>query len=126
MNKALQSIQQKINMIQTGMLRFKRKDNQVSLQVKAASAGETSFDCITEEEVKGLHNKEVSLVQKHKDDYIYITGKVKTVVKNKKTIISISILKACWFVKESEGTLTWLEEKQVYEKDPATTLRMAS
>lgn len=126
MNKALQTIQQKINMIQTGLLRFKHKDNRMSLHVKAASDGDYSFDCVTEEEVKGLHNKEVRLVQKHKDDYIYITGKVQTVVKNHNTVISISILKACWFVRESEGTLTWLEEKQVYEKDPVAALRMAS
>lgn len=125
MNKALQTIQQKINMIQSGLLRYKQNDDQVTLQVKAASANDYSFDCITDEDVKGLHNKEVSLVQKHKDDYLYITGKVNTVVKNKKTVISISILKACWFVRESEGTLTWLEEKHMYEKE-SVTLRMAS
>ena len=126
MNKALQIIQQKINAIQSGLLRFTHKDSHVSLQVKAATAGEFSFDCTTEEDVKGLHHKEVRLVQKHEDDYIYITGKVETVVKNSKTTISVLILKACWFVRESEGTLTWLKEKQVYEIESSVALRMAS
>lgn len=126
MSNALQIIQKKINAIQTGLLRFRSKDNQVSLQVKAAAGGDHCFDCITEEEVKGLHNKQVRLVQKHKDDYIYITGKVESVVRKNKTVISIMILKACWFVRASEGSMTWLEEKQVYEKQSGNTLRMAS
>jgi hypothetical protein len=126
MSNALEIIQQKINAIQTGLLRFRSKDNQFSLQVKAAAGADFCFDCITEEEVKGLHNKQVRLVQKYKDDYIYITGKVESVVRKHKTIISIMILKACWFVRESEGAMTWLEEKQVYERQPGTSLRMAS
>ncbi|MET0466322.1 MAG: hypothetical protein ABW007_24405 [Chitinophagaceae bacterium] len=126
MNNALQIIQQKINTIQTGLLKFRLKDSPVSLQVKAASGADHFFDCVTDDEVKGLQNKQVRLVQKYKDDYIYITGKVESVVKKNKTIISIIILKACWFVRASEGTLTWLEEKQVYERQPGTTLRLAS
>jgi len=125
MNKSLQIIQHKINAIQTGMLRFKEKDDQVSLQVKATAGSEYCFECITEEDVRGLRNKQVRLVQKHKDDYIYVTGKVDTVIKNKKTIISIVILKACWFVRRCEGATTWLQEQQVYEKNPVS-LRMAS
>ena len=126
MNNALQIIQKKINAIQIGLLKFRSKENNVSLQVKAAAGNDCFFDCVTEEEVKGLHNKQVTLVQKHKDDYIYITGKVESVVKKNKTVISIVILKACWFVRASEGSLTWLEEKQVYERQPGVALRMAS
>ncbi|RYG43002.1 MAG: hypothetical protein EOO01_22060 [Chitinophagaceae bacterium] len=126
MNKALQIIQQKINTIQSGLLRFTQKDDRVSLQVKASAGGDCSFDCVTEEEVRGLQDKEVKLVQRYKDDYIYITGKVEAVVKNKKTVISILILKACWFVRESEGSMTWLKEKQVYELEANRSLRMAS
>ncbi|PZR22935.1 MAG: hypothetical protein DI535_25200 [Citrobacter freundii] len=127
MSNALQIIQKKINAIQLGLLRFRSKDSNVSLQVKAtAGSGDYCFECITEDEVKGLHNKQVRLVQKYKDDYIYITGKVESVIRNKKTVISIAILKACWFVRASEGSMTWLEEKQVFEKRPDSSLRMAS
>ncbi|MCG2617166.1 hypothetical protein LZZ85_22915 [Terrimonas sp. NA20] len=126
MSNALKIIQQKINAIQSGLLKFRVKDSPVSLQVKAASGTDHCFDCVTEDEVKGLQNKQVRLVQKYKDDYIYITGKVESVVKKNKTIISIIILKACWFVRASEGSLTWLEEKQVYERQPGTALKMAS
>lgn len=126
MNNSLQIIQRKINSIQAGLLRFRQRDLQITLQVKAVAGDDLYFDCVTEENVKGLSNRLVRLVQKYKDDYIYITGKVESVVKRKKTIISIRILKACWFVRASEGSMTWLEEKQIFEVESGNALKMAS
>ncbi|MEI9946975.1 MAG: hypothetical protein WDN26_22485 [Chitinophagaceae bacterium] len=118
MNKSLHYIQQKSEAIQDGLLRFRDKQGDLSLLVKTSSNEEdSSLNCILTDpaECKKLMNRKVNLVQKRNDDYLYISGKVSAEVTKGSKILSIHILKACWFERKSKGGVSWLSEKYIYE-----------
>lgn len=120
-NKLLH-IQQKIDAIQYGLLRLRDQENNSTWQVKTTTNDDNSLNCIISEDIprKKLVNKNVNLIQKHHDDYLYITGTVDEEVHNKSKILSIRILKACWFVRKTNKVgVSWLQEKYVYENYPA-------
>ncbi len=119
MSKDLQKIRKKIQNIQFGILRCRQKDNQQSWQVKATSDDDNVLHCLVESEepYADILNKNVNLVQKHHDDYLYITGKVDAEVHDNVKILSIRILKACWFVRRQRGSVTWLQEKYMYQHE---------
>lgn len=121
----LQNIQEKINLIQFALLRFRLKDKLVTLHVKAVANGDDSLNCVLTEDdaLQRLVNKRVRVVQKYKDDYIYISGRVSAEVKNNRRILSIVINRACWFERRSKGSVTWLHEKYIYDRVP---LQLAS
>lgn len=127
MNKSLQCIQQKSGDIQSGLLRFRDKHGQLTLQVKATPNEDASFNCVVTEhsENKRWVNRHVNLVQKRQDDYLYISGKVYGEVTKGSPILSVRIFRACWFVRESRGNLSWLTEKYIYEI-PEKELRAAT
>ena len=77
-------------------------------------------------DLKKLLNKRVSLIQKSENDYLYIAGKVQEKEGPNKRTIFIHILKACWFVRRSKGTLSWLQEKHIYDIMPQDNLELAS
>ncbi len=126
MKKKLDQIQNKINDIQVGLLRFRDKDEQVTLQVKAKS-DEDSVNCFItgNGDLNKLTNRSVNLVQKCENDYLYISGQLEEKAVDKK-MLSFKIIRACWFVRKSKGTLSWLQEKYIYDILPDEQLELAS
>jgi hypothetical protein len=130
MNKKLLEIQQKIGSIQNGLLRIRDGKNEkvTTLQVKTTANEDDSLNClVTGESMKHkLLNKEVNIIQKSHNDYLYITGQVEEEVTTKGKILSIRILKACWFVRKRKGSVSWLQEKYLYENYAPQELGLAS
>ncbi len=128
MNKDLQLIRQKVRDIQFGLLQVRDNDVKTSWQVRATTNEDSSLSCIIKDISlrKKLINRNVNLIQKYKDDYLYITGKVSSEVNNGSKILSLHILKACWFVRKYRGGVAWLQEKHVYENFRVEDLEMAS
>jgi len=116
-NTAFKNIQQKINAIQHGLLRFKDKKEQIALPVKTMANNDNSLDCISIEFLPGKKfiNRSVNLVQKSHNDYLYVSGIVTNESNKRNNILSIRILKASWFVKKEKKSVSWLEEKYIYE-----------
>jgi hypothetical protein len=117
MNTSLLRIQQKINRLQKGLLRFRDKNNQFTFHVKTTTNEDASLNCLVNEgsPIPQLVNKEVKFIQKSYYDYVYITGTVASECQNGSHIISIQILKAYWFVRRSTGNFSWLKEKYAFE-----------
>ena len=117
MNKTLKNIKQRAGAIQFGLLRVQNSAEPVTLQVKVAENEGEMLSCLLTDEVPrhGLLNKQVNLVQKYQDDYLYIACRVKDEMPIGKKIISLEILKACWFVKKTKGNISWLQQKYIYE-----------
>ena len=127
MKKELSHIRKKINDLQIGLLRFRDNGEQVTLQVSAKSKEDDTIHCIItgDTELSRLANSNVNLVQKWENDYLYISGRVKEKVSNQK-MLSFKIIRACWFTKKSKGTLSWLQEKYIYDILPDEELELAS
>lgn len=117
MSTSLFRIQQKINRMQKGCLRFRDKNNQLNLHVKTTTNEDASLNCIIAEyaAMPELINREVKFIQKSYYDYVYITGTVAGECQNESRIVSIHILKAYWFVRRSTGSFSWLKEKYAFE-----------
>ncbi|MBC7946915.1 MAG: hypothetical protein H7Y42_03475 [Chitinophagaceae bacterium] len=130
MNKKLLEIQQKIGSIQFGLLRIRNQDDEktTTLQVKTTANEDNSLNCVVTDDAKKdiFINRNVNLIQKSHNDYLYITGQVADEVNQKGKILSIRILKACWFVRKRKGSVSWLQEKYIYENLPQEGLDMAS
>ena len=123
MRNKLHFIQQKIDSIQFGLLRLRdEKDARKTWQVRTTTNEDNSLNCIITDEAprRKLVNKNVNLIQKYRDDYLYITGTVDEEVNHRGKILSIRILKACWFVRKSRGGVSWLQEKYIYEYEMAS------
>jgi len=119
MNKSLHYIQQKSTDIQIGLLRLHGKKGTETWHVKITPESEDSLNCVFTEggNLKKLRNRNINLVQKKHDDYLYISGIVEDEAVNGSKILGIRILKACWYEKKTKGTLSWLKEKYIYESE---------
>ena len=117
MNKKLFQIQQKINHIQLGLLRFHDQDEMLTMEVRTTANDDASLSCFFTDDSSSysLANKNVNLIQKNHDDYLYIIGRVMGEPQGKGKILSIHILKASWFILKRKGSMSWLREKYVYE-----------
>jgi len=117
MNNSLLCIQQKMDNLQHGILRFEDGNGQTTLHVKASTNEDATFNCIVTEDSfdKAMCNTRVNLIQKSYNDYLYITGKVSAEVQQGNKILSIRILKACWFERTYRGNTSWLREKCMFE-----------
>ena len=116
MNRTLEKILRKVESVQLGLLRCSDDDQNVSLQARAGM-DESSLNCIVNNESGdiSLMSKNVRLIQMHKDDYLYISCRVKEEVKrDTATVVSMEVLKACWFTRKSKGSVSWLTEKYIY------------
>jgi hypothetical protein len=118
MSSTLQKIVKKIEAVQLGLLRVESKDQKLLMQARIGKNDEL-LNCIVDvdrcKEVT-LLERHVSLIQKDKEDYLYITCKVTDEVrKDAAIIISMEILKACWFTRRSRGSVSWLQEKYMYD-----------
>src|SRR5437868_328169 len=104
MSENLDCIKQKIGAIQFGLMRFQDQDEQLTMEVKIAdNEGELLSCIITDSPGKKLLNKRVNLIQKYRDDYLYIAGKVTNELQKNTQILAVHITRACWFVKMSKG-----------------------
>ena len=127
MEKTIHNIQQKIDALQNALLRFKHNGKQVSLCVKVTVDENDSLNCLLvsdDMQLQSLVNKNVTLIQRDHDNYMYIGGRIAKKAKTNKLIISIDIQKASWFLRKSKGSVTWLQEKCVYM--PSQQLNLAS
>lgn len=120
MNKPLHkndnSIQEKICSIQLALLRYKHDGKQMTLHVRIAVNEEDKISCVVFDElpVHKLLNKNVALIQKDRDNYMYIGGRITRESNKNKLLLSIDIKKACWYIRKSKGSVTWLQEKCQY------------
>ena len=128
MNTKLAHIQKKIDSIQVGLLRFRDNDDQLTFHVNARSSENNSINCIINDnaDLSMFVNRNVNLVQKSENDYLYISGQVEEKTDMNKKMLSFRILRACWFTKKSKGTLSWLQEKYIYDLLPDRELELAS
>jgi hypothetical protein len=117
MNEDLNKIQQKINSVQLGLMRFHHQDELLTMEVKTTAHKDSSLDCIVINGYPGytMANKNVNLIQKNQHDYLYITGKVMRETQEGRKILSVRIVKASWFVRMRKGWVSWLREKYVYD-----------
>ena len=119
MDNTLQKILRKVESVQVGLLRADNKKQKILLQARAGSIQDL-LNCVVhkpEENALNYNFHQVSLIQKDKQDYLYITCKVKEQTHNSKTMVmSMEVLKACWFTRRSKGSVTWLQQKYTYEK----------
>src|SRR5258705_2833112 len=79
MKENLAIISQKIGDIQFGLLRFSNKGEQRTMQVRTTIAdNQQLLNCIVigDDPHTRLLNRNVSLVQKNEDDYLYIIGRI--------------------------------------------------
>jgi general stress protein 26 len=128
MNKKLRYISQKIDAIQLGLLRYHDEKDRITMHVKARTDDDHSLICTisSNDDLKKLKNKNVNFIQKSDDDYLYVSGQVKEISDRDKKEVFISILKACWYVRKSRGSLSWLQEKHIYNIFPQVDLELAS
>ncbi len=117
MNKKLYQIQQKINHVQFGLLRFQDNKGLLAMEVKTTANDDASLNCIITDDSScyPMAVKNVNLIQKNQDDYLYIVGEVMGEMQENGKILSIHIMKASWFVRKRKGRLSWFKEKYVYE-----------
>jgi hypothetical protein len=126
MSKKLHLISQKIQAIRYGLLRFQEDGNQQTMQVSTSMDDGDHLSCIIREaDEMPLLNKRVSLIQKHKDDYLYISGEIDDEVKLNCKVVSFRIAKACWFTRKRKGNTVWLQEKYIYQ-EPGSAIDIAS
>jgi len=122
MEHQLDNILQAATSIQAGLLRFRNEKGQQTFQVKIAAGDDHSIHCVISGDVLPkirTKNKNIHLIQKHRDDYFFISGYVDGVVKNNARVLSIAINKASWFVRKRKGSVTWFSEKYTYQNEAA-------
>lgn len=115
MEKIQPDICGKISAIQLGLLRYKRNGKTISHQVKIVVNDNHTLNCVVSGDLPAekLVNKNVTLIQKDRENYMYIGGRIAKEVKNNTLILSIDMAKACWFILKRKGSVSWLQEKCV-------------
>jgi hypothetical protein len=110
------SISEKICSIQLALLRYKHDGKQMTLHVKIAVDENDTISCMVPENIPShnLLNKQVVLIQKDRENYVYIGGRITKESQKNKLFLSIEIKKACWYVRKSKGSVSWLQEKCLY------------
>jgi len=128
MNPKLGMIRQKVGDILFGLVRYKTPAGYHTWQVKAVPGERDTLICLVADDwPKKMLNKEVNFIQKYKNDYLFIAGKISAERrKDSGTVLSIFIKKACWFERHSDRATSWLKEKLVYENHGKEQLGLAS
>lgn len=117
MDRNLKKILSKVKSVQLGLLRCQKDDQKLLLQTRAGTLNE-QVNCIVDNKSVdvSLLSSNVNLIQKDKDDFLYITCRVTDqVVRNTAIIVSMEVLKASWFTRMTRGSVTWLKEKYTYD-----------
>ena len=115
----LHVIQKKIGDIGLGLLRYRENRSPVTVQIRVTCDHDNLLYCHAPEskELLQLKNKRVSVLQKSKDDFLYITGRAETSTKIG-SVLQVRIVKACWFIRKRKGSVTWFQEKHIYDRIP--------
>jgi hypothetical protein len=100
-----------------GLLKSRENKLSVSVQIRAKCDKDDLINCYASEtgDLLRLKNKRVSLLQKCNDDYLYVTGQAEASVENDR-MLPIRIFKAYWLVRKRDGSVTWFQEKHVYDR----------
>lgn len=127
MSTILQKILSKSASIQLGLVRMEQPDDADNNKAKRVLLpARTGFDesrlhCVVKNDEVATErcSDTVSLIQRDKANYIYITG----VVREKEnadniSVLSIEVTRAFWFIRCAKGSVTWLKEKYLYELEP--------
>jgi len=127
-NSTLVHIHNKVNEIKSALVRFQDNDIQVSLHVRVKSDGKNLIDCRAGEmvDLAKMHNKKVTVIQKSDKDYLYISGELVNGSGSNKKAFSLRIVRACWFILKSKGSVSWLQNKYIYDISAGTQLELAS
>lgn len=123
MNQTLHKILRKVQTVQRGTLHIHINDEKYLYQARAG-ADEEFLNCIVEktEISDSLISRNVSLIQRDKQDYLHITCKVKQVTSNQAAdVVSLEVLKACWFIRRFRRNISWLQQKYTYESSQVAT-----
>lgn len=117
MKKPLHIIHEKIAGIQLALLRYNHKDHKVTLHGSIQIADDQCLNFILADAapMENLLHREITLVQKDRDNYIYVDGEITKVSKRKNIIVSVKVNKACWFIRKRKGSVSSLQEKCIYE-----------
>jgi hypothetical protein len=118
MSNKLKIIMDEVISIQAGLLRFRHREKQQNLQVRIALGGDNSLHCLITGQVPvnvKISGKKVHLIQRHNDDYFFISGYIVSEAPPDSRVLSIGIVKASWFVMKRRGSVSWLREKYSYE-----------
>ena len=119
MDKPLHIIHKKIGNIELGLLRYIEDDKKVTLHVNIIADSNDILHCIIDDELPtaNLYNRDITIVQKDKENYIYVDGRIFKIFQGKKSkpVVYIKVNKACWFTRKRQGSVTSLQEKCVYE-----------
>jgi hypothetical protein len=125
MKTPLHIIHEKIGAIEVGLLRYRYKDTKISLPAHISMDSNELLHCVITADTPGhrLVNREINLVQKDKDNYMYVDGRISRIIKKEKEfVVFIDIRKAFWFVRKRKGSVTFLHEKSFYENMAAIKL----
>ena len=114
MNNKLNIILKEVTSIQSGLLRFRNKEGQQNLHVKVA-ADSNCLHCLVADEMPRISGKKIHLIQRHRNDYFFISGTISGEAQHVAKVLSINIQKASWFVKKRKGSVTWFSEKYTYQ-----------
>ncbi|MBC7873918.1 MAG: hypothetical protein H7Y01_07980 [Ferruginibacter sp.] len=127
MSKKLQLIQNKVESIRYGLLRFSEGSDQQAMHVSTSIDNDQLLNCIIKGDTGNTTflNRQVSLIQKNEDDYLYISGRINDEVKTHCKVVSLQITKACWFTRKRKGNTVWLQEKYIYQT-PGENIEKAS
>ena len=119
MNKPLHNIHDKIDSIQVGLLRYKQNGKQVTRQVRIVVDEKDTLNCVITDDLPSqkMINKNVTLVQKDHENFVYIDGRITSEIKKNRLILSVDIKKACWYILKKKGSVSWLQEKCVYLRE---------
>ncbi len=125
MNKKLHLIRQKIETMRYGLLRLSEGVEQQTMEVSTSVNDDHLLNCIIKSDTGLLLNREVAFIQKKGNDYLYVSGRIDDEVENTCKIVSLRIIKACWFTQKKRGSVVWLKEKYIYE-NPEKIIELAS
>jgi hypothetical protein len=117
MNKTIDLMHQKMEILKYGLLRVRQENEMLSVQVSTSVYDGKRLDCIFEESNTGsqLMNRDLVLIQKNGDDYFYITGRMDEETKKPGKVVSLRIIKACWFIRRKKDNVVWMQQKCVFE-----------
>ena len=103
-----------------GLLRFKNKNEKISLpvDVEPTVSDNGSFHVVVKdgEFPMKLVNKNANFIQRTDNGYLFVSGYITSIMKHGKSVLLLDVIEACLFVRKKMDQSTWLEETCLYEK----------
>jgi len=118
-NKWMHTMGKIIN-IRCGLLRFKNKNERISLpvDVEQTICDNGSFQVVVKdgECPAKLINQNANFIQRTDSGYLFVSGYITSIMKYKKSILLLDVIKACSFDRKKTDHSSWLEETCLYEQ----------